>query len=62
MPHFRPYSTAFEEWIMRYPDRTGRPNDRIVRYTVNKLSDHSPPPGQTRATGFERQELLRWPR
>jgi predicted DCC family thiol-disulfide oxidoreductase YuxK len=62
MPHFRPYSTAFEEWIMRYSDRTGRPNDRIVRYTVYKLSDHSPPPGQTRATGFERQELLRWPR
>jgi predicted DCC family thiol-disulfide oxidoreductase YuxK len=61
MPHFRPYSTAFQEWIMRYPLRTGRPEDRIVQYTVWKLSDKSPPPGKTKPTDFKREIVYKGP-
>lgn len=60
-PHFRPYWTAFQEWILRYPERTGRAEDRIVRYTVSILTDVSPPPGATKASEFKRQEFLRYP-
>jgi predicted DCC family thiol-disulfide oxidoreductase YuxK len=61
MPHFRPYTTAFSEWIMRYPERSGRPEDRIVSFTVWKLSDKSPPPGQTKPTDFKREVMFRGP-
>ncbi len=61
MPHFRSYGTAFQEWIMRYPQRTGRPEDRIVSYTVWKLSDKSPPPGQTKPTDFKREVVFKGP-
>jgi predicted DCC family thiol-disulfide oxidoreductase YuxK len=59
--HFRAYRTAFEEWILRYPQRTERPRDRIVRFTVYKLSDTSPPPGKLGNTNFKREPFMRWP-
>ena len=60
-PHFGAYRTAFQEWILRYHERTGRPNDQIVRFKVYTLSDRSPPPGQTKATEFTRREFLHFP-
>jgi hypothetical protein len=60
-PHFRPYHTALQEWILHYPDRTHRPSDRIRRFRVFKLSDKSPPPGKTQPTDFKREEFLRYP-
>jgi len=44
------YHTAFGEWILRYPERTGRTADRIVTFTVRALEDHSPAPGRTLPT------------
>jgi predicted DCC family thiol-disulfide oxidoreductase YuxK len=60
-PHFGPYLTALREWILRYPERTGRPEDRIIRYRVNKLSDRSPPLGQTKPTDFRREPFMTYP-
>jgi Vitamin K-dependent gamma-carboxylase len=40
------YNQAFQEWILRYPERTGRPADHIVSFKVFKVEDDSPPPGE----------------
>src|SRR5207253_10417298 len=40
------YNQAFQEWILRYPDRTGRAEDHIVSFKVFKVEDDSPPPGE----------------
>ena len=40
------YNQAFQEWILRYPERTGRPEDHIVSFKVFKVEDDSPPPGE----------------
>jgi predicted DCC family thiol-disulfide oxidoreductase YuxK len=58
---FRAYRTAFQEWILRYHERTGNPRDRIVRYTVYKLSDSSPAPHKTANTNFKREAFMRYP-
>lgn len=48
---------AFHEWVLRYPERTGRPQDKIVSYKAYVVEDDSPPPGErqprnARATVF----------
>lgn len=60
-PQFRMYTTAFQEWLMRYPERTGNPEDRIVSFSVYKLSDDSPPPGQLKSTNFQRELIFAGP-
>jgi len=40
------YFQAFHEWILRYPDRTGRAQDRIVSFRVFSVEDDSPPIGE----------------
>ncbi len=40
------YNQAFQEWILRYPERTGRPEDHLVSFKVFKVEDDSPPPGE----------------
>lgn len=42
------YRQAFSEWLEAYPERTGRPQDCLLRYEVYWVSDESPAPG-TRA-------------
>jgi predicted DCC family thiol-disulfide oxidoreductase YuxK len=61
-PRFRPYLTAFEQWILRYHERTGRPKDRIVRFVAYKLTDESPPLGQKEPKNFRRVAFLRFPK
>jgi DCC1-like thiol-disulfide oxidoreductase len=58
--HFRAYRSAFQDWILRYPERTGRPQDRIVGYTAYKLRDVSPPPRQRQPSGFTREPFMQW--
>ena len=41
------YQQAFLDWILRYPERTGHPGDRIVRFDAYKIENDSPPPGET---------------
>jgi predicted DCC family thiol-disulfide oxidoreductase YuxK len=58
--NFRAYRVAFQEWILRYPDRTGRKEDKIVSFVVYKLQDRSPLPGQKKPTKFTREAFMRW--
>lgn len=59
---FRPYLTAFEQWILRYHERTGNPKDRITKFVAYKLTDTSPKLGQDKPTGFRRSVFLRFPK
>lgn len=45
VPFIPEYHQAFLEWVLRYPDRTGRPQDRIVSFRAYVVRDDSPPPG-----------------
>jgi predicted DCC family thiol-disulfide oxidoreductase YuxK len=40
------YHQALTEWILRYPERTGRPADQIVKFDCYLVEDDSPPVGQ----------------
>jgi hypothetical protein len=57
VPFIPDYQQAFREWVLRYPERTGRPQDRIVEFHAYVVQDDSPPPGRrtptnTHATQF----------
>jgi hypothetical protein len=54
------YWQALTEWIQRHPQRTGRPEDGIVAFSLWELRQDSPPPGQTRPTNVRRRELYQW--
>jgi hypothetical protein len=47
LPWWPAYNQAFQEWILRYPQRTGRKEDEIASFKVWKVEDDSPPPGET---------------
>jgi hypothetical protein len=57
LPWWPVYNQAFQEWLLRYPQRTGRPQDELVSFKVYKVEDDSPPPGQTEPTN-QRETLL----
>jgi predicted DCC family thiol-disulfide oxidoreductase YuxK len=40
------YHQALTEWILRYPERTGRTQDHIVRFDCYLVEDDSPPIGE----------------
>jgi hypothetical protein len=46
LPWWPAYNQAFQEWLLRYPQRTGRKQDEIVSFKVYKVEDDSPPPGE----------------
>jgi predicted DCC family thiol-disulfide oxidoreductase YuxK len=61
IPSTAAYHQAFVEWIQRYPERTGNPNDAIVSFQAIKL-EHTPPlPGKTEATDIRRSTFIKWP-
>jgi len=60
IPRDRVYHQALEEWILRYPERTGNPLDAIVSFDAMKVEHDSPPPGKTRPTNVRRQVFLKW--
>ena len=45
-------------WIWRYPERTGNPADRIVRFRVYQLTATSPEPGTTVKSPLKRRLLF----
>jgi hypothetical protein len=45
LPYRNDYHQAFQEWILRYPERTGKENDRIVSFEAYQVTDQSPLPG-----------------
>jgi len=54
------YHQALLEWILRYPERTGRADDAIVSLEVSLLEHASPPPGETKPSDLGRHVFLRW--
>jgi len=60
LPWWPAYNQAFQEWIQRYPQRTGRRQDELVSLKVYKVEDDSPPPGQTEPTNPRATLLFEW--
>jgi len=54
------YRQAFSEWLLAYPQRTGRAQDCLLRYEVYYVADKSPPPGSGAAAPepLERQRFM----
>lgn len=61
LPEQSAYNQAFIEWILRYPERTGRPQDQIVRFDAYTVEEDSPPPGQTDTRNARHKKFLSYP-
>jgi hypothetical protein len=44
-PNYAAYRQAFLEWLLAYPDRTGKPTDCLTSFDVFLITDESPLPG-----------------
>jgi len=55
-----PYYQALLEWLVRYPDRTGRPDDAIVSFDAWVVEHASPRPGETTPTDVRRRRFIHW--
>jgi predicted DCC family thiol-disulfide oxidoreductase YuxK len=55
------YHNAFIEWILRYHERTGNPQDRIVKFDAYSVEDDSPPPGETNPRNTRSKLFLSYP-
>lgn len=54
--HHRPLT----EWIQKYHERTGRPQDRIVAFTALRLEHTSPTPPDTAYSATRTHSFLNW--
>ncbi len=45
MVSYAAYRQAFQEWLVAYPERTGRPEDCLLSYEVYLVTDNTPAPG-----------------
>ena len=61
IPFKAEYFTALQEWIQRYPERTGNPQDAIVKFDAYIVEDDSPPPGVTVEHNRKSRIFLSWP-
>jgi hypothetical protein len=61
VPFIPAYQQAFEEWVLRYPERTGRPQDRIVSFHAYVVEDDSPPPGRRSPTNTRSRQFYQYP-
>ena len=61
IPEKGAYHQAFLEWILRYPERTGHPDDQIVRFDAYIVEDDSPPAGQPQPRNVRTRIFLSYP-
>jgi len=54
------YRDALRDWVIRWPERTGRPEDRLVRFEVHWLHDENPRFGTHVSFNFTDQKLFSW--
>jgi hypothetical protein len=53
------YRQAFSEWLVAYPERTGRAEDCLLSYEVYLVTDRSPEPGTAASpTPIERRRFM----
>ena len=56
------YHQALQEWVLRYPKRTGNPNDEIRSFKLYKVEDDSPRLGeQTQPTHLRWSVMISYP-
>jgi hypothetical protein len=55
------YYPALEEWILRYPERTGRSEDHLVSFRVLTVEDDSPPLGEDTPRNLRSTVLFQYP-
>jgi len=61
IPNAGIYHQALTDWILRYPERTGRPQDTLVSFEAFSLTQDTPPPGEKVPRNIQRQRFLQWP-
>ena len=49
------------EWILRYPERTGRVEDRIASFEVIAIDHDNPPPGERSPRNRRTRLLFKYP-
>jgi predicted DCC family thiol-disulfide oxidoreductase YuxK len=55
------YHQALIEWMLRYPQRTGRPADAITRFDAYVVQRDSPDPAEPRPRLVRTRRFLSWP-
>jgi hypothetical protein len=61
LPSRPAYFQAFQEWILRYPVRTGRAVDQIASFQVFVVEDDSPPIGEQIPRNLRWRSLISYP-
>jgi len=62
IPDAPQYHQALLEWLQRYHERTGNPQDQIIRFEAFVIWQDSPKPGAPRqATNIRKRRFLKWP-
>ncbi|HEY2406860.1 MAG TPA: HTTM domain-containing protein [Polyangiaceae bacterium] len=61
IPGYPAYDQALQEWILRYPERTRRPSDRIRSFRVLTVEDDSPPLGARMPSNTRSRLLFQYP-
>jgi hypothetical protein len=54
------YQQALLEWMLHYPERTGRERDAIVSFDIWLLEHASPKPGETAPSDVQRRRIMQW--
>ena len=55
------YHQALLEWVLRYPKRTGNPNDQITSFKLYIVEDDSPPLGEQKPRNLRWKVMLSYP-
>jgi hypothetical protein len=59
--NYAAYRTAFSEWLLAYPERTGHAEDCLLSYDVYLVTDRSPEPGMhAKPTPLDRQRFMNY--
>jgi hypothetical protein len=60
-PGYAAYRTAFLEWLLAYPERTGKPSDCLTSFDVYLITDQSPAPGAgIAAKPYKRERFMQY--
>jgi predicted DCC family thiol-disulfide oxidoreductase YuxK len=60
IPTMPVYQQALLEWMLRYPERTGREQDTLVSFDIWLLEHASPKPGETTPTDVQSRRVMQW--
>jgi hypothetical protein len=61
IPNRGAYHQALIEWVLRYPERTGNPADKIQSFVIWKVEDDSPPLGEREPRNLRWNAMVRYP-